>query len=118
AVTRDKVFRAQLPAGRAQSGMLFGDRLAPWWSAFEAELLQFPKGAHDDQVDALSGALQLAIERAPVEAPTKTRYTLGGAPPKQTGLDYWRNADSIFVDSNGNVREKVERKASDLWGVN
>lgn len=61
-VTTDKVFRAQLPSGRGRAGMLFADRTAPWWQAFESELLKFPKGAHDDQVDALSGAVQLAIE--------------------------------------------------------
>ena len=63
-VTTDKVFRAQLPAQRAALGQLYCDRTAPWWPAFEAELLKFPKGASDDQVDALSGALQLAIEKA------------------------------------------------------
>ena len=62
-VTRDKVFRARIPAGRAEAGFVHADRLAPWWQAFETELLRFPKGAHDDQVDALSGAVQLAIER-------------------------------------------------------
>jgi predicted phage terminase large subunit-like protein len=105
AVTRDKVFRAQLPAGRAQSGMMYADRLAPWWATFEAELLQFPKGAHDDQVDALSGALQLAIEWAPTEQPKPVKYTFS-SPVTPKGFD-WQNADSIFVDSTGKVREKV-----------
>lgn len=68
-VTTDKVFRAQLPAQRAALGQLYCDRAAPWWPAFEAELLKFPKGASDDQVDALSGALQLAIEKAGVLTP-------------------------------------------------
>ncbi|MGI8422986.1 MAG: phage terminase large subunit [Chloroflexota bacterium] len=62
-VTRDKVFRARIPAGRAEAGFVYVDRSAPWWQALETELLRFPKGAHDDQVDALSGGVQLAIER-------------------------------------------------------
>jgi predicted phage terminase large subunit-like protein len=64
--TTDKVFRAQLPANRAALGQVYCDRGAPWWPVFEQELLKFPKGASDDQVDALSGALQLAIEQGMV----------------------------------------------------
>lgn len=60
-VTTDKVFRAQLPAGRAQAGMVYADTHAPWWPDFLSECLSFPLGAHDDQVDAFSGAAQLAL---------------------------------------------------------
>jgi predicted phage terminase large subunit-like protein len=79
-VTTDKVFRAQLPAQRAALGQLFCDRTAPWWAAFEGELLKFPKGASDDQVDALSGALQLAIEKAGMLVPI-----VGGTIDRNTG---------------------------------
>lgn len=48
-VTTDKIFRAQLPIGKAQAGMLFADRLAEWWPDFEAELNVFPNGSFDDQ---------------------------------------------------------------------
>jgi len=62
----DKVTRARLPAGRAEAGLLYCDRGAPWYEEFAAELTAFPNGAHDDQVDALAGATQLALEwRAP-----------------------------------------------------
>lgn len=60
-VTTDKVFRAQLPAGRAQAGMVYADTSAPWWPEFLSECLAFPLGAHDDQVDSFSGATQLAL---------------------------------------------------------
>jgi predicted phage terminase large subunit-like protein len=62
-VDRDKVTRARPAAARAESGAVFVDRSAPWWPAFEAECLAFPLGKHDDVVDALSGAVQLAIEK-------------------------------------------------------
>lgn len=62
-VTKDKVFRAQLPSGRLEEGVVYADRSAPWWPTFIGELLAFPKGSYDDQVDALSGATQLAIEK-------------------------------------------------------
>jgi len=29
-------------------------KVAPWLAAFETELMEFPNGAHDDQVDALA----------------------------------------------------------------
>lgn len=58
----DKVARAYLPAGRGEAGLLYADRGAPWFPAFEAEALGFPLASHDDQVDALSGAAQMATE--------------------------------------------------------
>lgn len=60
----DKYLRAQLPAGRADAGLLYADRTAPWWPALQTELVEFPRGEHDDQVDALSGAATLAIATA------------------------------------------------------
>lgn len=58
----DKVMRARLPAGRAEAGFLYADRGAPWFPDFLSECCAFPNGAHDDQVDALAGALQVALE--------------------------------------------------------
>lgn len=74
-VSTDKVMRARLPAARAEAGMLFVDRAAPWYPQFSAECLAFPRGANDDQVDALSGVSALAVDalalwktRTPVQA--------------------------------------------------
>jgi predicted phage terminase large subunit-like protein len=61
-VSHDKVMRAQVIAGQAQAGQLYADRTAPWWPAFAAELASFPLSNADDQVDACSGALSLALE--------------------------------------------------------
>jgi predicted phage terminase large subunit-like protein len=57
----DKTLRAQLPAGRAEIGEVYADLQASWWPAFLAELLEFPRGAHDDWVDTLSGIAHLAV---------------------------------------------------------
>jgi len=70
----DKVMRARLPAGRAEAGLLFADRGAPWFEEFAAELTAFPNGAHDDQVDALSGATQLALEWRPQASPRPVQW--------------------------------------------
>src|SRR3990167_8157732 len=53
---RDKVSRALPATALAEGGMLWLPSHAPWLAAFEAELLAFPRGTHDDQVDVLSYA--------------------------------------------------------------
>lgn len=57
---RDKVARA-LPATAAfEGGRILLPRHATWLRDFEAELLAFPNGQHDDQVDCLSYAVAAA----------------------------------------------------------
>ncbi len=82
---RDKVTRAQLPAGRGKMGMVYADRGAPWWDVFQRELLGFPRQAHDDQVDAYAGATHLAIEwhqltSVQSDEPQRQTYALGAGP--------------------------------------
>ena len=55
----DKAVRAQSLRGRMALDGLHVPRAAPWRQAFEAELLSFPAGKHDDQVDALGLVGQL-----------------------------------------------------------
>jgi predicted phage terminase large subunit-like protein len=52
--TADKATRAQSFRGRLSQGKVFFPRHASWRPALEAELLAFPAGKHDDQVDVLS----------------------------------------------------------------
>lgn len=62
--TGSKEVRADPLASQAQAGNLKVKR-APWSSAFITEMLEFPSGAHDDQVDAASGAFnKLASEQS------------------------------------------------------
>jgi predicted phage terminase large subunit-like protein len=55
----DKSVRAQSIRGRMAMNGLYIPQNAPWRAAFEAELLSFPAGRHDDQVDALGLVGQL-----------------------------------------------------------
>jgi predicted phage terminase large subunit-like protein len=55
----DKAVRAQSIRGRMALDGLRVPKAAPWRQAFEAELLSFPAGKHDDQVDALGLVGQL-----------------------------------------------------------
>jgi len=60
---KDKVTRALPAAARMESGCIYFLHSAPWLGEFESELLSFPTGAHDDQVDVLSYAVQLAVQK-------------------------------------------------------
>ena len=61
----DKAVRAQSIRGRmALEGLYVPDK-ASWYSAFRSELLSFPAGKHDDQVDALGLVRQLLIRWSP-----------------------------------------------------
>jgi predicted phage terminase large subunit-like protein len=57
----DKVARARLPAQRAEAGLLYADKQAHWWPAFISEVLAFPRGRTNDQVDALSLAMYMPL---------------------------------------------------------
>lgn len=50
----DKVARALTLAARMGTGNVYVPRGAPWLAALEAEMTSFPRGDHDDMVDALS----------------------------------------------------------------
>jgi len=51
---RDKEARARAIQGRMQQGRVFFPESAVWTGPLVAELLRFPNGVHDDQVDALA----------------------------------------------------------------
>lgn len=55
----DKAVRAQSIRGRMANGGLYVPINAPWYADFRSELLSFPAGKHDDQVDALGLVGQL-----------------------------------------------------------
>jgi predicted phage terminase large subunit-like protein len=62
-VKDSKLVRLEAASPLFESGRIVLPARAPWLSEFVAELLAFPNGRHDDQVDALSQAL---LKIAPV----------------------------------------------------
>lgn len=54
----NKEVRANVWASRIEDGLVAMAR-APWNDLFIAEALAFPRGAHDDQIDGVSGAVQM-----------------------------------------------------------
>jgi predicted phage terminase large subunit-like protein len=55
----DKAVRAQSIRGRMALSGLYVPKDAPWLAEFRRELLTFPAGKHDDQVDAIGLVGQL-----------------------------------------------------------
>jgi predicted phage terminase large subunit-like protein len=61
---RDKVARASTAATYLEGGKVWWPKRARWLGEWEAELLVFDKGRHDDQVDCLAyAALQISNRR-------------------------------------------------------
>ena len=66
---RDKEARARAIQGRMQQGMVFLPRNELFTGPLVAELLRFPNGVHDDQVDALAWVGLMMTEFATYQAP-------------------------------------------------
>lgn len=60
----DKMVRANPLKGRMQLGKVYFDQHSPHFLDLHKEMLHFPAGKHDDQVDALSWAVRLTLTRA------------------------------------------------------
>ena len=50
----DKITRMAAQSAKIEAGYVYLPENAPWLQDFQTEILQFPHGRHDDQVDSLS----------------------------------------------------------------
>jgi hypothetical protein len=69
----DKAVRAQAIRGRMALEGLHVPTKAPWFAAFQQELLTFPTSKHDDQVDALGLIGQMLAMFMPGRRPPKDK---------------------------------------------
>lgn len=83
----DKLARARPLQGRMQQGMVSFSDSAEFFDSLRTEMLRFPAGAHDDQVDSLAWMIQMAVGSEP---PRK---------PKEKELQSWR--DKLKTSSGG-----------------
>ena len=60
----DKMVRANPLRGRMQLGKVYFDKNAPYFTELYKEMLHFPAGKHDDQIDSLAWAIRLTLTRA------------------------------------------------------
>jgi predicted phage terminase large subunit-like protein len=90
----DKAVRAQSIRGRMAIEGLYVPVNAPWYAALRSELLSFPAGKHDDQVDMLGLIGQLLDMMTAGRAPRKD------APDKSSGyrsVSDDRRGDSLLT---------------------
>ena len=53
-MVEDKVTRMSAQSAKIEAGRVLVPASAPWLQDFQVEILQFPHGRHDDQVDSVS----------------------------------------------------------------
>lgn len=68
----DKTARLQAQAARFEAGQVFLPKESDWLAGYLSELLAFPTGRHDDQVDSTSQALKYLTALTPV-APVRPK---------------------------------------------
>jgi hypothetical protein len=91
---RDKVSRARALAARYEAGKVFHLRAAPGLADYEEELVAFPNGRHDDQVDAaVYGADLGAADPFPIPAVAHSLISCrrgSRSSPRRSGANEWR----------------------------
>jgi hypothetical protein len=81
--------------GRMALDGLYVPERAPWYAAFRAELLSFPAGKHDDQVDALGLIGQLLDKMVVGRHAAKPEET------QQVGYAAYESCDNMSADTWG-----------------
>jgi predicted phage terminase large subunit-like protein len=76
----DKVSRVHGISAMIEAGRLHLPAEAPWLAEFTSELLSFPNGRYDDQVDALCQLLDWARQKEQFCAPVIARPIIVSAP--------------------------------------
>lgn len=64
----DKLVRASPLKGRMQLGKVHFCKQSAYWNDLEHEMLRFPAGKHDDQIDSLAWAVRTVLTLAPPRA--------------------------------------------------
>ena len=86
----DKMVRANPLKGRMQLGKVYFDKQAPYFTELMKEMLHFPAGKHDDQIDSLAWAIRLTLARA---APKDMR--------PQTKVKSWKDELHAHIGGKG-----------------
>jgi predicted phage terminase large subunit-like protein len=65
----DKLVRANPLKGRMQLGKVYFPKNASWFPTLQKEMLRFPAGKHDDQVDSLAWSIRLTLSKSAPKLP-------------------------------------------------
>jgi predicted phage terminase large subunit-like protein len=93
-VHTDKISRSATAVVRCEAGQIFWPAKVSWLEEWESEHLDFPDGAHDDQVDTTSLAAQDVFHAHGIgggQLETISRDQIHG---KARGTDRWEERDS------------------------
>jgi predicted phage terminase large subunit-like protein len=109
--SHDKPTRAQAIRGRIAMGKVLFPRSAPWTIDLVHELLRFPAGTHDDQVDVLSLLGRMLDEMVPGSLPPPMPRPLD-AHTVQTAYDMpidwlWENCTNEAVRRLGDRNDRI-----------
>jgi predicted phage terminase large subunit-like protein len=87
----DKVGRMVAESPAIEAGYVYLPKEAPWLPELQRELVNFPNGRYDDQVDSISQFLYWARMRGPNRPKLECRLTvIGGEPDLDSHLaDLW-----------------------------
>jgi phage terminase large subunit-like protein len=78
-VQSDKVSRVNSITPMIQGGRVYLPQSAPWLDTFVDECVSFPSGRHDDQVDALSMAVDILSRQAVTPETVFGSLTMGNS---------------------------------------
>lgn len=103
-----KVPRANAAAVEFKKGRVFFPRWAPWLPKYKKQLLQFPSGAFDDQVDQTSQAICTMTGTGPMKVSTVHHGRSSGIPQKKISDEELRRQgwteDAIIAYKQGYFR--------------
>jgi predicted phage terminase large subunit-like protein len=77
----DKATRMMAESPAIEAGRVFVPKDREWLADFQHEIVRFPNGKHDDQVDSLSQFLYWARKQQHPQVPQVTVTLIGGPPP-------------------------------------
>ena len=80
-IERDKIGRLYVNQAKFEAGLVLFPRGAQYLPELEAELLTFPQGKNDDQVDSITQALSYPTIKQPTIIPTARSWISGNGKP-------------------------------------
>jgi len=92
----DKLSRAIPATVRMEAGQVFLPDSAPWVDTFVAELLAFPHGVHEDQVDCLAYAA-IEVQRFGPAAEPESYSELRDYAEKEAAAELWGQVDNPLL---------------------
>lgn len=106
----DKEARLQAQSARFEAGQVYLPTEAPWLGEYISELLAFPNGRYDDQVDATTYALHYLTARRPRVEPSvrRSRDSIRGVKRRAEGVEAISGAAASNALPPDGTRETFE----------